>query len=63
VPHYVGRKIFRAALSRAMAKFQGFSPIFFSNVKIASPMVPLGDSLELRRVSQNNKNLFDAARE
>ncbi len=50
----VGRKIFRAAISRAMAKFQGFSPIiFFPNIKLASLMVALVDALKLRRVSQN----------
>ena len=53
-PHYLGKNKFRAALSRAMAKFQGFSPIiFFSNIKLASLMVALVDALKLRRVSQN----------
>ena len=53
-PHYLGGKNFRAALSRGMAKFQGFSPIiFFPNIKLASLMVALVDALKLRRVSQN----------
>ena len=52
-PHYLGGKNFRAALSRGMAKFQGFSPIFFSNIINCIAQDFFIDSLELRRVSQN----------
>ena len=49
---YLGRKIFRAGLSRPMSQFQGFSP-FFSNIKIASLIVSLVHPLTLRCVSRN----------
>ena len=50
---YLGRTKFRLPLSRAMSKFQGFSPFFFINCTARDFSNTWIYSLEVHRVSQN----------